>query len=285
MVIEVFLCEVGKDGHTLEAPVPSVGVVAAGIGVPSMRVVDGIEHLGQVLHVFLVLAKALRHIVYAVVLRDFLNVGLGQCRDANPVGIFLLLRTEGRAHAHPKFFSVLLVPTRHHIAKAVVSLSREVAVVAHAALAIDNLREVAYLLDVDLDFGKGLAVVGLGVDEAAHVGIAPGVGAGLLGDVALDEVVEALHGGAHVVGVHDAHSGAFALGNAVDGLEGLVFVVLCIVAGRYELAYYAPELICLLHFLLCLLLRSLAVVVIIVAAGGDEIAEAQHHGGHQPIME
>ena len=52
--VQVGLLEVGEEGHAAEAPQFAVRVLGFDIAVPFRRIADGIQQLGQVLHVLLV---------------------------------------------------------------------------------------------------------------------------------------------------------------------------------------------------------------------------------------
>ena len=88
---------------------------------PLLREVDGVEHLGQVLHVLLVGAETLGEIVVlavgvAMVVPDVL---LGQRVQAYPVRVALAFHPERRAHADPVLHIVAHL-AGYHVAEAVV---------------------------------------------------------------------------------------------------------------------------------------------------------------------
>ena len=241
---------------------------------------DGKEQLGEVLRLLIVVSKQGGHgVVDAVAALVGPYILRGQGTDGHPVGRLLTLGAEGGTHANPELVFAVGIFLAHHVAEAVVGRAVELTIVVGLlGRAVDNLLQVGYLLDVDIDRSPRLAVVALGVDQRAHPLVAPGEGLGVLVDAGIYEVAEAHGSRLHVVGVHDTGAFVVAIGHADGGFITARQEVAGGVAEVGQVVQHAVGchlLLLLLNGLLLLLFRTQFVLVVILTRGDGE-AQAAH---------
>ena len=126
--------------------------------VPLCWVGHGIEHLCQVLHVFIVGREARRHQQLHAsyhLAGGVLFVCVRQLAQADPVAVALAGEAEGGTYTNPEVCLTICVHFRHHISEAVVGRTLERGVIAHLLSGlVDDLRDTRHLLDADIDDGE-----------------------------------------------------------------------------------------------------------------------------------
>ena len=202
--------------------------------------------------------------------------------------LLLLLRAEGGAHADPVFDVAVGVRLAHHIAEAVVGCTLERVVVAGLfGRAVDNLLQVGYLLDVDIDRSPRLAVGALVVGERTYHVVGPRIRRGVLVDADMHQVGEALGSGLHCVGVDDAGIGIAVISLTDGRLEGLLQEVVGGVADIGQVVkdgkagVFTLSLLLSLLFLLFCPISTWFVAVLVILTGSDAETQATRQGSRE----